>query len=433
MANTNSEPTKLNLSPLGNLSPSASTDDSDFIKNLVSDGELPEHEMMESAPELNKSLMEEVAPPRSMFLLMLKVLFTLMFIGGVGAVGFFTVQLTDYAQVINQQFSIPNLASDLATKNTDIITNQANINEYRYLQAKAYLDKFSYDSDNYLKNYEILNSSTSSATEKATAKQAMADIRTLLKASLSAAKEMLVAPLEATLADDGVKVDDTAIIVSPKQKFIDKTMANLQTKAQEFAANTDPAAILDYKNYTYAASLVTNDALRQLIAGVDFEKLSDAELYAFIKQANLLAVNDFSMIQKIKENRIEWSAIIHEIDLRTMIADQNYTKDNYEQYGGIRYTSYSFDTESRQISVVGETKKTDTTTFTSISNLIDALNNSKLFENAEMRSFSKSGKPEEGYISSLRIAFHLIDPNAKAEVPAEEVAPDEAVDEIGME
>jgi len=427
------EPKKLNLNPLENIGSSGGTDDSDFIKNLVSESDLPDQEMMEEAPELDKSLMEEVAPPTSAFLVILKVLFTILFIAGIFAVGFFTVQLTNYADIVNQKFEIPNLANELATKNDDIIAAQANINFYRYLQAKAYLDKFSYDADSYLKSYEILNSSISSNTEKAAARQAVADLRVLLKASSSAAREKLSSPLFVNLADDGSSTDDPAIIASPEQKFVEKTIANLQAKAQEFANNSDPAAVLEYKNYTYAAHLVGNAPLRMFIFSIDFDKLSDQKLYEYIKQIDLLAVNDFSMIQKIKDSRIKWSDIIHEIDARTIIADQNYTKDNYEQSGGIRYTSYSFDTDSRQISIVGETKKRDTTTFSSISNLIDAFNGSKIFKNAEMRSFSKSGKPGEGYTSSLRLSFNLIDPNEKEDAvvdPVMEEPTDIAVPEM---
>ncbi|MFA6917717.1 MAG: hypothetical protein WC285_02680 [Candidatus Gracilibacteria bacterium] len=393
------------------------TDDSEFIKNLVSGG-AQEQNILDVAPELDKSLIEDVAPPKSILAAFLKGFSALLFVSGVVIAGFFTLQLTDVFQIVNQRLDIPNLAMDLSLKNQDVIRNQVDVNVYRYLQAKAYLDKFSYDADSYLQNYAIYNNFTVSKDEKDAAKQAMADIRSPLKESFLAAREKLILPLSSKIADDGSNPG-----VNPDQPFIDATVTKLQTKAAELANSTDDAAKLDYKNYLYAAGLVSNEALRQAISKVDFDKLSDEELKDLIKSVDLLAVNDFSIVQKIKDTRIKWSDIIHEIDLRTIIADENYTKDDYESYGGIRYTSYSFDTDSKQISLIGETKKNDTTTFSTISNLIDSLNGSKIFGSAEMRSFSKSGSAEEGYTSSLRISFKLKDEEKAPTTPTVPVIP----------
>lgn len=405
----NPEENKQNRNPLDNPGTANKSDDSDFIKNLVSESGAKNQNILEAAPEVDQSLIEEVAPPASVLVVLLKAAFGLLVIGGIASFGFFALQLTDYLQVINQRLDIPNIAADLSAKNQEIVSIQTNINFYRYLQAKAYLDKFSYDADSYIQNYEIYNSLTSSKADRDKAKQAMADSRPLLKESFLAARGKLILPLSHSLVVNNVSdsSDPFAISVSPDQQFIDGTVGKLRSKADELANSTDAAAKLDYKNYLYAANLVGNNALRQIVAAIDFDKLSDEELYDAIRLVDLLAVNDFSIIQKIKEFRVKWSDIIHEIDLRTIIADENYTKDNYDSYGGIRYTSYSFDTDSRQISVVGETRKNDTTTFTTISNLIDSLNKSELFEGAEMRSFSKSGSDLEGYTSSLRISFYL--------------------------
>ena len=88
---------------------------------------------------------------------------------------------------------------------------------------------------------------------------------------------------------------------------------------------------------------------------------------------------------------------------------QAYHSENYfDELGGIQYTSYDFDSSGPSISIVGETKRFDTTNFTMIVNLIDELNNSDLFENAEMHSFSKSGSLESGYTASVKLNLGLI-------------------------
>ena len=396
------------VNPLDNTTNAPKSADSDFIKSLVSDSGIQDQNLLEVAPEVDNSLIEEVAPPTSFLLVILKGVFGLLVLAGVASVGFFSLQMTDYLQIINQKFEVPNLATELASKNQEIISAQANINFYRYLQAKAYLDQFSYEADSYLQNYEIFSSSTVSQAERDEAKKNMTALRATLQESFLAAQAKIILPLNAELATVEPQNDDLMTpTIDVSQQFVTESVAKLQEKAAEFANSTDTAARLDYKNYSYAANLVSNSTLKQTMTMMDLSKLSDQQLYDAIRLVDILAFNDFSIIQKIKELRIKWSNIINEIDLRTIVADPNYTKENYDGYGGIRYTSYSFDSDSRQVSVVGETRKSDTTTFTTISNLIDALNKSTLFENAEMRSFSKSGSAEEGYTSSLRISFRL--------------------------
>ena len=98
---------------------------------------------------------------------------------------------------------------------------------------------------------------------------------------------------------------------------------------------------------------------------------------------------------------------MEEIDLRTIAVDQYYNQDNYDTIGGIRYTSYDFDSVDKSISIIGEIKRYDTVNFTMIANLIDELNASETFEDAEMRSFSKAGSLDDGYTSSVRLKLTL--------------------------
>ncbi len=65
--------------------------------------------------------------------------------------------------------------------------------------------------------------------------------------------------------------------------------------------------------------------------------------------------------------------------------------------------------DTKEVSIIGETKQFGTENFTLIVDLIDELNSSKLFNNAAMRSFNKSGTIEEGYVAFLRLAFNLQD------------------------
>ncbi|OGJ42215.1 hypothetical protein A3I58_01215 [Candidatus Peregrinibacteria bacterium RIFCSPLOWO2_02_FULL_39_10] len=149
-----------------------------------------------------------------------------------------------------------------------------------------------------------------------------------------------------------------------------------------------------------------------MFLSIDFTALSNQEIYDFIKNVNSVIINDLTIIQKIKEQRIKWSDMIDEIALRTMTIDRHYNQNFYDDLGGIRYTSYNFNSGSKTISISGETKKFDTMNFTMIVDLIDELNKSKFFKDAAVRSLSKAGSVKDGYTSSLQLSLTLEDEEA---------------------
>lgn len=391
------------LNPLDTANNQTSNEDSELIKTLVSGGSNDEN-LLEVAPEVDRSLLEDIVPPTSIALILLKGLFVVLAIVSVAILVLSNLLLASPNRLdfINQRLKITNMGQELTNKNQEVISLQTDVNLYRFLQAKSYFDEFSYYGDSYIQNYELAKSPTVSDVEKTQSAAEMTTLRGNLRDAFLGARDQLMQPITSQLADSGR--GDTVQLLT---QFKDVTVQKLQAEATKYAGKDDPAAKTAFKNYTYAINLVGNTQLAQILRDVDFDKLNDEQLYWLVRGIDYMVVNDISTIQKIKDFRIRWSDIISEIDNRTRIADEHYTKENYDQYGGIRYTSYSFDQDSNTVSIVGETKKFDTKTFTNITNLIDAINGSTIFGNAEMRSFSKSGDAETGYISSLKLSFNL--------------------------
>jgi len=316
---------------------------------------------------------------------------------------FFTSQLTDRLTYITDQFELPNVSQDLSASNTQIIKSQTDLNLYKYLQAKGYLDEFSYYGDTFIQNYEIANSQTAENADVNDAMKMMTELKTPLKEALLSARDRFDDDFTAPLMIDGEPLTEEEL----QTKFETELKSLLQSKATALSGNTDEQAKRDYKNYLHTMNMVGNNGLIALILVSDFDAMNDEELYGFIKITNLLIVNDLSIIQLIKDFRIKWSDVMNEIELRTIEADTYYTQDSYEERGGIRYTSYDLDSQNARISITGETKSLSTTTFTNIANLIDALNRSEMFGNAGMNSFSKSGSSEDGYTASIRMTLDL--------------------------
>ncbi len=377
---------------------------SDLLDSIVatetSAGDAP---ILEEAPEFDASLLQGITPEKSLLLVGLKVTFAVLLVASFFSILFFTTQLTDRMKFLNSTFGIPNAAQELRATNEEKIALQTDLNFYRYLQLKAYLDEFSFLGDEYAQNYQISNSTTNSEDDRQQANQELEALRNEIRESYIMARDLISEPFETPLIDITIENQQQLHEIF-KQALSSKISENISS----LQGNEDSVAQRNIKNFQQALNLVGNNALKNLLVQADFDELENRELVQFIEDVNSVIVNDLSTIQEIKNNRLAWSDMINEIELRTAEVDKFHQDGLYDEVGGIRYSSYDFDAESKRISVVGETKRFDATNFSLITNLIDEFNNnSRFFENAEMRSFSKSGNIDEGFIASMRLTFDL--------------------------
>lgn len=388
-------------------------DDSELLKKIIT-----EDETKKGKAGGESSLLIRTLPKKNPLLIILKVLFVLLCVATVASVLFFTSQLTNTFDFVSEATGkgIPNLSQDISKQNENLVAKQTELNFYRFLEAKMYMDQVSYYGDSFMKNFEIFNSKTASSSERKKARDDMAIQKEKISVAFTAAAQKLSSPIYQDLVSLDYKSMDPATKQQELTALFTNELANKFNSAIADLEKSDTAQDkVDYKNYNYALLLLNNQPLQALIVGTNFADISkdDQKVYDLIKQINTITVNDFSAIQRIKEGRIKWSEVIDEIDRRTSQIDQYYSKDFYDEYGGIRYTSYDFDSSTGKISISGETKRYDAKNFTTIASLIDELNNSDLFTSAEMRSFTKSGTIEDGYTASIQIVTYLKEALAK--------------------
>ena len=358
--------------------------------------------LLEAAPEIDMSLLREVAPTESVLLMVLKIALGTLATFSLFSVLFFTSQLTSRFDFAASVIYIPNKSEELAVSNNEIVSLKTDLNFYKYLQIKAHFDEFSFFGDSYLQGYDVLNSQTAEKKDKTNARKRMDASKPELKKAFLNVREKLILPLEAKLSNPKL-IEGT----TEKELFIKQLRLKLTAKAKELSGSKESEAISQAKAYTQSVKLVGNQKLINSIIKTDFDDLDAKGLYSFVKEINSLVVNDLSFMQEVKDKRIKWSDIMNEIQLRTIAVDRHYDDKLYDQIGGIRYTNYDFDGDTAQISITGETKKIGTTNFSLIADLIDELNTSKLFGKAQMNSFSKSGSLEEGYKANLKLDLEL--------------------------
>lgn len=375
--------------------------ESNLIQGIVNTETQTEKErILEDAPEIDMSLLKDIAPPKSILLYSLKIGFFVLTGMSVASVLFFSSQLTSAFSLITNQIGIPNTSEKLESINAEVTNLQTDLNFYRYLQIKGYIDQFSFYGDSFMQNFEIANSQTADEQDKTEAREEIELAKGYLKESFMEAKTKLIIPFSAALYTDKTDLELVAL-------FKEKLSEKLREKAAEAKTGQDEKAVIEEKNYLHTVNLVGSSELEQIIAATDFDALSDEELYSLIKKINGLVVNDLSIMQVLKDGRVKWSDIMNEIELRTIAVDKYYNEDSYELLGGIRYTSYDFDKESQSITITGETKRVDTKNFTMIADLIDELNRSSFFEGGESKTFNKTGSLEKGYMASIKLSLDL--------------------------
>lgn len=365
-----------------------------LIESAIKTDEEPvEKTLLEAAPTIDEDLLEEIEPPKSVLLYGLKGVFVLLVAVGIGSFLFFTSQLNSYLNFATDPLKIPSTLSELKATNEDVKNAQTDINLYRYLKGAIYLDNFSYYGDDYLKNYSLYVNESAADEEKTAAKVKMDELKLNLSDSFKSVQENLTKEISIPLVDTDVPTDEELKtlftgLLNDKLGLVDATSS-------------------DYKLYKQAQKLISNEELKTLLKGTDFASLKDADLAVFIGKVNDLALDEFSIIQKIKDKRVSWSDVINRIEFETSYIDQYFSEGYFDEVGGIQYTSYDFDASTGKISITGITKRYNTDNFTMISNLIDQLNFSPFFNNVAMKSFTKSGSSDEGYTATLKLDLEL--------------------------
>lgn len=365
-----------------------------------------------NAPNLQKTLEQDKEYGLKKKLRNWQIMLVIVFMLGAGAAFYFYSELSPTFNLFGQ-----NSTGQLISMNKGLQGLQAQLNKYRYLSAQIDLDRFSFTSDEFFdKTAQLNDPNTADAA----------------KPELSSAVEtaQLELPKMLQRIQDNLGAD---IVVKTYQTEYDPKLSDLEIQ-QQFEADlrqalkddragqsTDPQKLKLIDN---TVKLVGNTKLLAKMRGIaiaDFKKQLDdykieqdpnkrKALQALITGILGSTKSDIATIGVIKTGRIEWTKIIDEIARVTKDpeVDQYFGQDLYSTVGiDLKYTGYEFDSTSGKIVLSGLTKTKNADNFTLISKLIDKLEESALFKNVGMRSFSKSGTLDTGYSANFKIDLEL--------------------------
>jgi len=397
----------------------AKKEESKMISSIISQKDVAQKSksILGPAPTLEKSLEQEKEASSKRKLRLYQFIFVSIFVAA-GAMSFY------FYSELSPDFSLfgANTTQRLADTNTNVRQVQTLVNKDRYLAAQLKLNEFSYQSDRFLSSVAKANDPTINSFDKRAifadleeSKQAlpvlMGEIREILSKDIVAEtrrseKEPEQTPDELLAA---AQEDLRGALRAEKNKFNQKT--------------TDPQEILDIKLVDNATKLVGSRALvaalqatssdafqkqlEEYAAAPDPQKLKGVQ--DVIGKVLSSTKSDLATIAEIKRNRIEWSTIIGQIKEETLNIDKNFNQPLlYDTLGGVVYNGYEFDTNSNKIVLSGTTKTPDASNFTLMSNLIDQLENSRYFQDVDMRSFTKSkGTTTNEFLANFKIDLGL--------------------------
>lgn len=345
-----------------------------------------EEKILGALPELDRKIIGAFDPKKKNSKLLRNALIALVVLTFL-SVGFFYAEL-------NPEFDLlanvrgQNTAQRLNSNERTVISMQTQINQQNYLTLNYYLRELSYLSDAY-----------STARRDEIPSQALGSIQNQILNSYEKAQAKYSEPMVA----GGI----------PKETFSRELSSALRNELQQLKKETPtPTTLSQIDDYESTLALIGNNRLKSLLsANVDDIRSDlpgdDSKLYKITQDTLGILKNEFSHINKIKQNRIPWAIVVNEIEKITKSIDTLYNTGFFEELGGIQYSAYDFDSSSNKIILSGSTRRDDGTTFTVIANLIDALEQSPLFYNVDNRSYPKSGSEESGYMSNFRIELTL--------------------------
>lgn len=399
----------------------AKKEDSKLISSIISQKDVAQKtkSILGPAPTLEKSIEQDKEATMKRKLRLYQFIFVMLFLA-TGAMSFY------FYSELSPDFSLlgANTTQRLTDTNANLRQVQTLVSKDRYLAAQLKLNEFSYQSDRFLSSVSKVNDASINSFDKRAIFADLEESQKALPVLLGEIRDLLTKDLVVPTYRTEKEPETT-----PEQA-LQTAQDDLRTalraeKSKYNLTTTDPQEILDIKLIDNAVKLVGNNALLgalQKTSADAFQK--QLEDYAATPDVQKLKAiqdvigkvlsstkSDLATIADIKRNRIEWSTIIGQIKEETLNVDKNFDQPLlYETLGGVVYTGYEFDTNNNKIVLSGTTKTLDGSNFTVMSNLIDQLENSRYFEDVDMRSFTKSKAgtgSNEGYMANFKIDLSL--------------------------
>lgn len=310
--------------------------------------------------------------------------------------GYFYIQLQ-----ANFTFLDPNPAQKLATYETSFEGEQTSVNLYNLLMAKFALSDFTVSADAYLLKLAQYESEYTSSNDRTIIGSEMNELNGDMIGSLKIVQEKLrnhIYPLELVTTTG-------ASVIDLESQYITLLKTRISSEKQSLRDTDDEESALESSNLDGALALLNAKELQRDIRGLNLEEdLSFDTVKSLFEQTTAISKDQTSTILAIKNNRLDWQALLDEVKTVTKKVDPLFGSGIASN---ISYSNYSFNNSNLKVSLRGETRTDDSLNFSVISDLVDELELSTYFADVTTRSFTKSESTEDGYTASFSLEMTL--------------------------
>ncbi len=355
-------------------------------------------DLLGAKPEFNAAAYEEKERKnerRARFAFYAAVVFALI----VG--GYFYGNLTPDMYVFNTTFG-QNSAQKFEQSNAEVKKLQTDINIIQYRVARLWFDILNARIDPYTQS--VIASQTAKTLTERSVSQATVD------KTGGEVRNALIAMQKIFSQDLGVDTY-TQMPVSYAEReaaFGELLKSALADQKQSLRGSakakndTDDERAIDN-----VIRLVGNKKVRALVRGSTPKTMKDEELVKLLADIRTEGIDEFAQVEKLKQQRIDWESLINNIHEVVKTADPHYGHGLFKTVGGFMFSNYNFNQKTGRVSITGITRTSDSSTFSFIATLIDAIEKSPKFKDIDFRSFSKTRDESGDFSAGVNLDFSI--------------------------
>ncbi len=349
-------------------------------------------------PEFNPALIEEKERKNEK---RARVAFYSSVVFAVFVAGFFIANLTPDLFIYTDTFGA-NSAQKFEQSNSEVKKNQTDTNIIQYRVARLWFDVMNSNIDPFTK--AVLTSKTAKTLTEQTAAQADID-----KIS-GDVRNSLLAMQKIFSQDLGIDTY-TVMPVSREEReaeFATLLKSSLTDQQQSLHGSAkDKKGSNDERAIDTVLKLVGNKKVRALVRGSNPKTMTNDELVKLLADIRTEGIDEFAQVEKLKQQRIDWEDLINSIHAVVQSADPHYGHGLFKTVGGFMFSNYSFDQKTGRITISGITRTADSSTFSFIATLIDAIEKSPKFKDIDFRSFNKTRDESGDFSAGVNLEFSI--------------------------
>lgn len=366
-----------------------------IVKQATADSKADEEQILRDLEKLDSKLEMDlpIGPNAQKSAKFAKNLFIVASVVGMAIFGLFIFQKISNNGELDAPFQSDNLiaANNLKAQK---VANQ-------YLAAALINNKIAYYAAQTTYYVQVGNSVYSTYTEKQQSQVELKKLKVNLIEALESMKVEIEAANNEIASAPELESEVTLLITEELNKTATQAgVTNSATLSQELRARTELLS--------NALKLSRDRELPLKLQNQSFAEMEINDLLDVSSQVLSIAEAGYlSKVASVQIDRTVWTEVFTELETITKKFDPTFSVFSPNPNGIIVYNNYVFNADTDSITVSGQVTTSGEGTFSLIADSIDALEASPLLKDLTYRTYSKTQREGQGFLSSISLVFSL--------------------------